>query len=835
LQKGSVSLFKLLREGVFFRRLSHPLHMGGSTVRECKLVIRHASGPDGLKEGPRWPITDVLYTYLRPLNIRRLETPYGRDWCILLPPSYSLYRVRLFDHTRKIVEAERIWGSRLKMNSFDYIPYKCYTDSWFNYGEGSEIWRACVPEFVTYITFNMLPGADRPLLYICCKQRDHVLEALSLIYISRPRENIKSIPVTYTYDGRFIWIGVTLDELRKMGFVNPPTNYRIEEIRSRGSRFISFSRGYSYNDLLEDTSVTRALRSHALVKVYVETSRELGYAPQLISSFDGIGLYMRRVPKICFKKVLLGSRFRTTTTMLPSAPVFINMNALSQDKSGGLGVRIVNSEGFELLFEREIFRKLIEGIILSDIKLLKTLLLKYVLLRYCYSKSENYYDFYAMTNIILTLIKGDVRNKLKNYGRALYAKSIDEVIANLKKNSKDYRYFINYVIEVALYSLAYTLAKVIVTYMLNTELKNFTLYVDTKYKSEINGKKDEYYVIMFLENSHEGLGFIEQLYMLLSPNIQQSIMKYFITPSLRMFIDEKTGKDLCFTYYETCRQRDEHLVGILCLSNPDLKQIRSYTKSLIKEWSKRVNSNFPSDFIRLLLYHYLGSVNIPLRRKLNTDAFLRNAVPYIYNVEVPFCWDGCQRCIRSKEVYLLSPIDQIFYLSKGLVKGLFSAFNDFFTSKKIFVHKTGSGLGHEILVLLKQAQHEIRIICPWISPEIARYIVDIMRNKKIRVRVITHPPNINEPHSHVLATRVLEEASKQLDTLRVVYNDKVHAKIIIIDDRLLITGSMNLTKRGTKINIESITICSSKAVIYPTITEYESQWWEALNKTRGFQ
>ncbi|RLE88096.1 MAG: hypothetical protein DRN04_17480, partial [Thermoprotei archaeon] len=804
-----------------------------STVQECKLVVRFSPGPSGLKEGAKWPITDVLYTYLRPLNIRRLETPRGRKWCILLPPSYSLYKVRWFDHTRRIVEVERIWGSRLRAGSLDYVPYKCYPDSRFNYGKGAETWHACVPEFVTYITFDMLPEADRPLLYLCCRQRNHGLEVLSLIYVSKPRGSVRSIPVTYTYDCRFVWIGVTIDDLHDMGFEEPPTNYTIEEVRGRGSRIIRLSRSYSYDDLLENTSVTRAIRSHALVKVYVEASRELGYSPQLISGFKNIGLYIRRVPKICFKKVLLGSRLRTTTTMLSSAPVFINMSMSSRgrDKSGGLGVRIVNSEGFELLFEKDIFRKFIEGIIFSDIRLFKTLLLKYILLRYCYSRSEDYYDFYAITSIILALIQGDPQNQLRNYSQALYAKDIDDAIANLKRDPKDYERFINYVVEVALYSLAHILAKVITTYVLNTKLRNFTLYVDTEYETEIDGKKGEYNVVMFLENSHEGLGFIEQLCMLISPDIQRNIVKYLIKPALQMLIDEKTGKDLCSIYHETCKRRDERLVEALCLSSTDLGQIRDYIRYLVGEWNRRVNSDFPSDFIRPLLYHYLGSVNRPLRRRLNTDAFLRNAVPHIYNVEVPFCWDSCQRCIRLRKAYLLSPIEQIFYLSKGLAVGLLKAFKDYFTPSKIFVHKTGSGLGREVLNLLSQASHEIRIMSPWLSPDIVKYIIDIAQNRGVKVRVITHPPSRDEPRPHVLATRILEKATKRLNTVKVVYNDKVHAKIIVVDDKLLITGSMNLTKHGTEINIENITICDSKAIVYPSIAEYEAQWWASLGRT----
>jgi len=833
MNRRSISLIHLLREGVSFRRLSDPLHMGKSTVQDCKLIIRYSHDPDGLKESTKWPITDVLYTYLRPLNIRRLTTPQGKQWCIILPPSRSLYRVEYFDHTRRIVRVKRVRHSSIRLNLLNYVPYKCYDDSWFNYQTSSGVWRACAPEFITYITFDMLPDANKPLLYLCCRRRGHNLEVLNLIYISRPTKSVESIPVTYTYDCKFVWIGASKSDLKSMGFTEPPTNYTIEEVYSRGSRAIYFERRYSYDDLLDNSSVTRALRSYAIVKVYIEPVRELGYPPVLILHMDNAGLYVRRVPKICFKKVLLGSRLRAMITMLSSAPIFINMHTYPQRATmgGGLGVRIINSEGFEILFEKRAFRKLIEGIVLSDIKLLKTLLLKYVLIKYCYDRREDYYDFLAISDLILTLIQGDPENKLRNYSKALYAIDVDEVIANLRRAPEDYDRFINYVVEVALNSLAHILLKVITAHTLNTQLKNFTLYVDTQYKARINGEEDEYYAILVLENSHEGLGFIEQLSALLSQDTQINIVKYIIKPALQMLIDDKTGKDFCSMHYEAYRRKDKSLVDALCGRNPDLNQLRDYVRNLVNEWRKHLKIDFPSDFIRPLLQHYLKIVNPSLRRKLNTDAFLRGSIPQVYNVEVPFCWDGCEQCIRLRDAYLLTPIEQIFNLSKKLLVRIINVLYDLLDPSKKALHRTGSGLGQEVLKLLSSASTEIRIMCPWISPDIAQYLIDIAQNKGLKIRIITHPPSRNEPLPHINAVSILEKAAKQLNIIKIAYNEKIHAKTIIIDDTLLITGSMNLTKRGTEINIESITIFKCKSTIYTSIVDYELQWWVSLNKT----
>ncbi len=830
MQKRVIELFRLLKEGVCFRRLSDPLHMGRSTVQECRLIKKYSVHPDGQEEGPKWPVTDVLYTWLRPLNIRRLEIQQQRQWGILLSPSYSLYRVRRFDHKRRIVEIERVWGSRIYIDSLDYLPYSCYPDSSFSYGEKSNIRQACIPEFVTYITFSLLPEADKPLLYICGRKRDHVLEALNLVYISRPMEELDSIPVVYSYDCSFVWIGVTLEDLRRMGFRIPPVNYKIEEITRKVSKTISFNRKYAYDDLLESQSVNRAIRSHAVVKVYIDALDVKYSSWRPILDIEDHGFYVGIVPKICFKKVLLGSRLRTTTTMASSTPIYINMGTYQRGHGGGIGVRIVNSEGLAILFEKDKFRKLIEGIILSNIKLLKTLLLKYLILRHCYVKYVDYYDFNAIIDFILALIFNEDVELIKKYYDIFHAGHTDEIIFNFKKIRLDYNDFIKYATKVALYSLAQVLAKVIISHVLHTRLDNFTLYVSEEYKVKKENREIQCSTIMILENSHEGLGFIEQLYKMVRTSPERNLLSLIIDPALQMLVDSKSGKDLCLLYHESIKQRDRNLVASLCRSSQELDQIRRHLQYLVHEWNKNVNTYFPSDFMRLLLYRYLGRVDQDLRRKLNMDAFLRSAIPQIYNVEAPFCWDSCQRCVRLKKAYLLSPIDQIFYTSKSLTIGLLKALSDILKPGKNSSIRTGCGLGHSVLNLMKHANSEIRIMSPWISPDIVRQLINLALEKGLKIRIITHPPKRGEPKPHIQAIQILKKASKRLDKIKVKYDEKVHAKVIIIDDKLLITGSMNLTKRGTEINIESITVCRNKAEIYTTIADYEKLWINSLSE-----
>jgi len=841
-----IDTIDLLREGVNFKRLAKPIHLGKNIIQECKLmVLYHDGNSPNEEELGTYPITDILYTYLRPLIIRRLETTHGKKWGILLPPSHSLYKVDKFDHKRKVIEAIQIWPryGEILLDTVKYIPYECSQESLFMYGDQT---KACTPEYATYITFDLLPDISRPLLYIRYKRYSGSLIVLNLIFISRPSRELDGIPIVYSYDGKFIWIGATTEDLYNNGFEEPPINYVIRVKDHSGRTKLNIvpypkkNYKYNYDDLIKNTSITRVLSSYAIVKTFVDTSEAL---PDSIVQLKDVGLYIWRIHRVNFKKVLQGSRLRFKTSMITTAPIYINAEFPSDTQtsdtkvlSNGIGVKIVNSEGLAILFEKEYFRKIIEGLILSDIELLKTLLLKYILLYCCYDPHEEYYDFSEMASIILSIVSNRdymVPDNVKRYLQILLMDKVDDIVSALKRDQNGYDEFMEYVVKVALYSLAHVLAKILTFHVLNTKLENFTLYIDTNYKAKVDDQERDFYAILILENSYEGLGFVEELHKLLAPDIH-NVVNYIIDPALKMLIttSDKYEKDSCLIDYERYREAEQGVVDAMCKNNPDLEKFRTIVRELVKKWREKTGISFPSDLLRFILQQYLRTIDPPLYKKLNTDAFLRNVITYVYNTEVPFCWDGCLRCIRLDKSYLLTPIDQIFYLSKKLVIHVLKILKEFFSHTKTVIPKAGAGIGREVLSLFNYAEREIRIISPWISPEIVEFLIKIVQNKNVVIRILTRPPIKSEPQPHIAAIQLLERIAKQLNNIKIVYNDKIHAKVIIIDDKLMITGSMNLTKHGTELNIENITIHDNKAAIYFNIAEFESLWQNSLIRTQ---
>lgn len=816
-----VDLIKLLREGALFKRLSDPLHLGKSTVQECTFYVQEGREKESINEVGSSPISDVLYTFLRPFNIRH----YKGAWYILLPPSYCLYQVKHMDHKRKIIEVEPKRGLQIEyefgQNEFEYMPY--YFEHMLKYQYDSDVEYACIPKQVTYLKLDLLPDPQRPLLYLLYRKFDHGGGILSAIFLSRPKSR-KTVPVTYTDDCSFIWIGVTIKDLQKLGFKEPPINYTVFIKWKRSIQRIIPLKKYTYEDLQRNTSVVRVFKSYAVVKTYIEESA----TPTLHLLYNNVALGLRlcRLSGLDFTKVLLGSRLKLRKAFLVSTTPIVYVSIGEKDrKTRGIGVKIIRSEGLGILFEKEKFEKIIEGILYRNVRVLKTLLLKNLLVRYFYSRQEDYYDFSGMAEELLNLAMGEEHlMALKRYSTILYSNDPVEIISYLKKIN-EYENFRDYTIKVALYSLAQVLLKVLTHHVLKTKLGNFTVYVKTDYKVE----DKEYYAIMILENSHEGLGFIEYLHSLISEG--NLTLDNIVELALNMLVNDKTNKTLCQEHFERCKLANQPIVERMCGGNKDLQKLRKYLQELLQNWSAKLDIDFPCDLMRHMLLKYLSIVDKDLRRKLTKDTFLRNAAPLVYTTEVPFCWDGCFRCVRIRTPpYTLLPIEQIFYTSRDLAISILHLMKDALTSRDTkTIVKLGTGLGHAILNYLQKANNEVRIMSPWISPSIAMQLIDLAKTKNVKIRILTRPPSDTEPYPHQKALSLLSKASMETKNIEVRYSERVHAKVMIINGEMLITGSMNLTRSGTEINIENVTIIRDKSTIYSIIASFEKEWYKSTH------
>lgn len=63
----------------------------------------------------------------------------------------------------------------------------------------------------------------------------------------------------------------------------------------------------------------------------------------------------------------------------------------------------------------------------------------------------------------------------------------------------------------------------------------------------------------------------------------------------------------------------------------------------------------------------------------------------------------------------------------------------------------------------------------------------------------------------------IKPRSKQLDTL-------MHHKFVIIDNKILISGSINWTKSAFFGNFENVLVTNESAIVKPFINEFERIW-----------
>jgi len=188
----------------------------------------------------------------------------------------------------------------------------------------------------------------------------------------------------------------------------------------------------------------------------------------------------------------------------------------------------------------------------------------------------------------------------------------------------------------------------------------------------------------------------------------------------------------------------------------------------------------------------------------------------------PLCWDGCNACVRL-ERYCGEGVYQILTTSKLLLKAFIDRLRNLMLSG---IAESSRGVGKVVEPILQDARRSIDVSSPFISPKYARMLVD-KSNRGVRVRVLTWIPrsgeaDVEEYKYHVEALKILKDATSNNLEVRVV--DYLHAKMYIVDGRIAITGSVNLTERGLYWNYEHVDIKLEPRQVMKTIEEFEKLW-----------
>ena len=151
--------------------------------------------------------------------------------------------------------------------------------------------------------------------------------------------------------------------------------------------------------------------------------------------------------------------------------------------------------------------------------------------------------------------------------------------------------------------------------------------------------------------------------------------------------------------------------------------------------------------------------------------------------------------------------------------GLFNDDNTFKNTKYDVCFTPGGNCTDLVVNAISSAKKELLVQAySFTSAPIAKAIVDA-QNRGVKVRVILDKSQFSEKYS----------AAKFLEHEKIpVWNDKrvaiAHNKVMIIDDKIVITGSFNFTKAAQLKNAENLLIVYDKDFA----AKYKNNWYSRM-------
>ncbi|RLI97391.1 MAG: hypothetical protein DRP00_04040 [Candidatus Aenigmatarchaeota archaeon] len=208
------------------------------------------------------------------------------------------------------------------------------------------------------------------------------------------------------------------------------------------------------------------------------------------------------------------------------------------------------------------------------------------------------------------------------------------------------------------------------------------------------------------------------------------------------------------------------------------------------------------------------------------DEYLRNMLEEVFS-NAPLCWDSCPHCVILEKGCTYASFDQVFVVSKSLVKNFLNlivkdlekpSYSIYFTQVRDYVNE-----------LIEKAKREILISTASLSP-ITLDALSTMLSKKpqLKVKILTYTESI---HDRQIVEK-LKEILAQHNNFEVRLHDRLHAKGILIDDLILLKGSFNFTMRGLEVNVENIDIVYHPKEIMEFRKGFEKVWKESKHLTR---
>jgi len=263
------------------------------------------------------------------------------------------------------------------------------------------------------------------------------------------------------------------------------------------------------------------------------------------------------------------------------------------------------------------------------------------------------------------------------------------------------------------------------------------------------------------------------------------------------------------------------------------KRSNQAIKNLPKELNRfRSNEQAVNDLVNAILaaytktfndqyvYPHINSIRRALVDAVTMTSKTRDLMDDLLS-RGPYCWDGCQLCVMLERGCNYPPFDQPFLVTSRLTADIIGVLKQMVDSPtQVFPLKVG--VDKEFLRYLSAARHTIDLISPWLSPDVARMLIEKSKENNLYIRIITTKNIVNKAHEESL--RILREADNRVNTRT---SQQLHAKGMLVDGVMVLTGSFNFTISGMTSNVENLMVDFSLQGTKSFKREFDAMWAES--------
>ena len=460
------------------------------------------------------------------------------------------------------------------------------------------------------------------------------------------------------------------------------------------------------------------------------------------------------------------------------------------DDSSKIGYSIPTSL-LEFSFKMEWLDKELKTILLGNDEVRRSIALKYILLK----SLGRRLDYDRLTKALTNLMSGEGK-EAEEFAKYYKRKEMDDGILKFAR-------------RLLLHSLTHMLTQYVLFRLVGVDY-NFIL---TRYYYKNSAK------IFIVENAKNGrLGIVD------------TVVKHVKRKGLPAFLLEFT----------------EWLDAFLDAHDKDFDKISAERKSeatkLIAATIRKLKTEDPEKAVRLTkVDETVRSFRDDLEKvELELDIALARTVllasnkikeDLIQDIEDYFddvlekngfrlCWDGCNACVRL-EKHCNEGIHQVLTTSKLLLQAFTKHLRGILSKG---INETSRSVGRTLEPLLRGARSSLDISSPFISPRYARMLVEKSK-EGVKVRVLTSALGEGEVKHHLEALEFLKRNTS--DSLEVRIAENLHAKMYIVDKKVAVTGSANLTESGLFRNLEHIEVKMEPKTVEENVKMFESLWARA--------